>query len=74
MTRGSDAQLQARLEALFEELGLKIGPEEADQVAGLQRHFAASRAKLAAADLGETEPATGFSVDTAQPGRDHERT
>lgn len=73
MSNVDSARLRVMLEGLFKDSGLEIGDDDLDKVAGLYRHFAANRARLAAAELGEVEPATVFSVDAGTSGRDHDR-
>lgn len=73
MSDVENAHLRASLKRLFKDGGLEVSEEALDRVAGLHRHYATGLARLSRVELGETEPATVFSVEAARPGSDDER-
>jgi hypothetical protein len=57
-----DAEHAMRLHELLAASGLQLSDAEVAQLAVVYARFAPDRARLAELDLGETEPATTFSM------------
>jgi hypothetical protein len=65
MSNGSDPT-RADAQALARAAGLELSPDEMTPLADLYARFAGDRAALAAAPLGEAEPATIFHAPSPE--------